>query len=81
MLLTCINADNRSKRYIFASASFCLLLAVVGLVCGFLDTLNSLKGSADNFEETEGIWRSTDETSKILVEDEDKMQVTWKNDA
>lgn len=83
-LLTCINLDNRSKRYIFASASFCLVLAMIGLVCGFFETLNSFGGRASSLQESgkpEEVPCSLDEKSKVLIEGEDNVKATWGYDA
>lgn len=64
MVLTLAHIDNRSKRYIFASASICLVLAVVGLICGFFETLRPA-GDPDNS------LCPSKEASKMLIEDED----------
>lgn len=76
MLLTSIATDNRSKRYIFASASLGLVLAVIGLVCGFFDTLKPPEGPPSNLEEEEETKDDpcpSYETSGILVEKRTRM--------
>lgn len=44
--------DNRSRRFIFVSASCCLLLAVLALVWGFRETIRPPK--ADLFDGHDG---------------------------
>lgn len=78
MELTGIDADNRSKRYIFASASLCLVLAVIGLVCGFFETLKPLGGPTSILMEDQEREEShcPFEIPDILVDQEDEKSAT-----
>lgn len=82
--LTGVDTDNQSKRYIFASASLCLVLAVVGLVCGFFETLKQPVGPASILDEdqksTEGQCPSH-ETSDVLVDERYEKSATWEHGA
>lgn len=78
MVLTGGDTDNRSKRYIFASASVCLVLAVLGLLCGFFETLKPAGDPARLLEvhqEKDEVIDLSKETSKMLVDDEDDNSV------
>lgn len=75
------DTDNRSKRYIFASASICLVLAVLGLLCGFFETLKPAGDPTRPLEVDQGTDEALDlskETSMMLVEDgdEDSSEIT-----
>ncbi|KAJ4421297.1 hypothetical protein N0V82_003807 [Gnomoniopsis sp. IMI 355080] len=75
--------DNRSKRYIFASASLCLVLAVIGLVCGFFETLKppgNPTSLLEHEQETEEIQGPSHKTSEILMDEKDE-SATWGHEA
>lgn len=81
MVLTGGDTDNRSKRYIFASASVCLVLAVLGLLCGFFETLKPAGDPTRLLEvhqEKDEVIDLSKETSKMLVDDEDDDSVEMR---
>lgn len=84
MVLTGIDTDNRSKRYIFASASLCLVLAMIGLVCGFFETLKPTAGPTsllENEQETEEDFQCPFKTLEVSVDEKAETNATWEDEA
>lgn len=56
--------DNRSRRFIFVSASFCLLLAVLALALGFRDTFKPPREALRDVQDDDDFEESSPDTSR-----------------